>query len=83
MKTAVSEAVTNAIIHGYEVFEDEAVIQHELCTHECIDKPQNHEIHETETNMKTSINNSTKKQVHMKCKYHGRERYMWKYRMTE
>lgn len=76
VKTAVSEAVTNAIIHGYEVFEDEAVIQHELCTHECIDKPQNHEIHETETNMKNSINNSTKKQVHMKCKYHGRELYV-------
>ena len=52
VKTAVSEAVTNAIIHGYEVFEDEAAIQHELCTHECIDKPKNHEIHETETNRK-------------------------------
>ena len=76
VKTAVSEAVTNAIIHGYEVFEDEAAIQHELCTHECIDKPKNHEIHETETNMKNSINNSTKKQVHMKCKYHGRELYV-------
>ena len=80
VKTAVSEAVTNAIIHGYEVIEDEAFIQHELCTHECIDKPQNHEIPETETNMKNStnnsINNSTKNQVHMKCKYQGRELYV-------
>ena len=76
VKTAVSEAVTNAIIHGYEVIEDEAFIQHELCTHECIDKPQNHEIPETETNMKNSTNNSTKNQVHMKCKYQGRELYV-------
>lgn len=76
VKTAVSEAVTNAIIHGYKVIEDEAFIQHELCTHECIDKPQNHEIPETETNMKNSTNNSTKNQVHMKCKYQGRELYV-------
>ncbi len=84
VKTAVSEAVTNAIIHGYEVIEDEAFIQHGLCGHECIDKIKNHETPGTETKLKNStknsinnsINNSTKNQVHMKCKYHGRELYV-------